>query len=103
MTDLDPITAVELFKAHLTGSAAKEYQQIVYQVSDDLFNKYIEVEFNMRVVRWKAPEKTLSELDADQRSKLSPDQRITAVQLRRWLDKNDKRKTDWTGVLGIRK
>ena len=69
MIDVNPITAVELFEAHLTGSAAKEFQQIVYQVSDDLFDKYIEVEFNMRVVRWKTPEKTLSELDADQRSK----------------------------------
>ena len=99
MIDVDPITAVELFEAHLTGSAAKIFQQIVYQVSDDLFNKYIEVEFNMRVVRWKSPEKTLS---ADQRSKLSPDQRITAVELRRWLDKNDERKLDRTGVLGVR-
>ena len=56
----------------------------------------------MRVVRWKAPEKTLSELDADKCSKLQPDQRIIAVELRRWLDKNDERKTDRTGVLGIR-
>ena len=101
MIDVDPITAVELFEAHLTGSAAKEFQQIVYQVSDDLSNKHIEVEFNMRVVRWNAPEKTLAELDADQRSKLSPDQRITAVELHRWLDKNGERRTDRTGVLGI--
>ena len=30
MIDVDPITAVELFEAYLTGSAAKEFQQIVY-------------------------------------------------------------------------
>ena len=71
-------------------------------MSDDLFNKDVEVEFNMRVIRWNAPEKTLSELGADQRSKLQPDQRIIAVELSRWLDKNDERKTDRTGVLGIR-
>ena len=102
MINVDPITAVRLFVAHLTGSAGKEFQQIVYQVSDDLFNKDIDVEFNMRVVRWNAPENTLAELDADQRSNLPADQRITAVKLRRWLDKNDERKTDRTGVLGIR-
>ena len=102
MIDVDPITAVELFEAHLTGSAAKEFQQIVYQVSEDLFNKHIEVEFNMRICRFKAPEKTNAELDADQRSKLPADQRIKAVELRRWLDKNEQRKTARTGVLGIR-
>ena len=41
MIDVSPITAVELFEAHLTGSAAKEFHQIVYQVSEDLFNKAI--------------------------------------------------------------
>ena len=34
MLDVDPITVVELFEAHLTGSAAKEFQQIVYKVSE---------------------------------------------------------------------
>ena len=29
MIDVDPITGVELFEAHLTGAAAKEFQQIV--------------------------------------------------------------------------
>ena len=37
MLDVDPITGVELFEAHLTGSAAKEFQQIVYKVSDKLY------------------------------------------------------------------
>ena len=52
MIDVNPITAVELFEAHLTGFAAREFQQIVYQVSEDLFNKFIEVEFNMRICRF---------------------------------------------------
>ena len=102
MIDVDPITAVELFEAHLTGSAAKEFQQIVYQVSDDLFDKYIEVEFNMRICRFRQPEKTNAELDDDQRKKLPGDQRVKAVELKRWLDKNETRKTARTGVLGIR-
>ncbi len=82
----------------LTGSAAKEFQQIVYQVLEDLFNKHIEVEFNMRICRFNAPEKTNAKLDVDQRSKLPADQRIKAVELRRWLDKNEQRKTSRTGV-----
>ena len=74
MTDVGPITAVELFEAHLTGSAAREFQQIIYQVSEDLFNKYIEVEFNMRICRFRQPEKTNANLSDDQRSKLPADQ-----------------------------
>ena len=43
MLDVDPITGVELFEAQLTGSAAKEFQQIVYKVSDKLYESYIDV------------------------------------------------------------
>ena len=102
MIDVDPITAVELFEAHLTGSAAKEFQQIVYQVSDDLFEKHIEVVFNMRICRFRQPEKTNAELTDDQRSKLEPEERFKAVELKRWLYKNEQRKTARTAVLGIR-
>ena len=102
MIDVDPITAVELFEAHLTGSAAREFQQIVYQVSEDLYNKYIEVEFNMRICRFDTPEKTNASLSDEQRARLPADQRIKAVELRRWLDKNNKRKAARASVLGIK-
>ena len=44
MIDVDPITAVELFEAHLTGSAAREFQQIAYKVSVRLYELHIDVE-----------------------------------------------------------
>ena len=65
MLNVDPITVVELFKIHLTVSAAKEFQQIIYLVSDSLFEKHIEVEFNMRVCRWNVPEKMNANLIDD--------------------------------------
>ena len=102
MINVDLITVVALFEAHLTGSAAREFQQIVYQVSEDLFNKFIEVEFNMRICRFNTPEKTNASLSDDQRAKLPADERIKAVELKRWLDKIDKRKAARTSVLGIK-
>ena len=52
MIDVDPITGVELFEAHLTGAAAKEFQKIVYKVSEKLYDSYIDVEFNMIICRF---------------------------------------------------
>lgn len=48
-----PAMGVELFEAHLAGSTGKEFQQIVYKVSADLFDRYVEPNVNMRIVWWK--------------------------------------------------
>ena len=56
MIDVDPITGVELFEAHLTGAAAKEFQQIVYKVYEKLYDSYIDVEFNMRICKFTSVE-----------------------------------------------
>ena len=107
MIDVNLITAVEPFEARLTSSAAKELQQIVYQVSDTLFEKKFKEDFNMRICRLNAPKKTNAELDDDQRSKLLPDARIKSVELqRRRLDNYELRKmarTVTTSTAGKRK
>ena len=87
MIDVNPITVVQLFEAHLTVSAVREFQQIVYQVSEDLFNKDIEVEFKMRICRFNQPEKTNASHSDKQRTKLPTDQCIKAVKLKRWHDR----------------
>ena len=102
LIDVDPITAVELFEAHLTGSAAKEFQQIAYKVSDKLYESYIDVEFNMRIASFRAPEKSNAELTQEQRDALPDDQRIKANELAKWLAKNEVRKNARTGMSGFR-
>ena len=103
MIDVDPITGVELFEAHLTGSAAKEFQQIVYTVSDKLYESYIDVEFNMRICSFTSVEKTSADLTQAQRDNLTDaDQRIKGNELNKWLAKNSVRKTVRAGMTGIR-
>ena len=53
MIDVDPITEVDLFEAHLTGSASREFQKILYKVSDFLFDHQIDVDINMWICKFK--------------------------------------------------
>ena len=87
MIDVDPITAVELFEAHLTGSAASEFQQIAYNISDCLFELHIEVDYSIRICRFRKPEKDNTTLDDEQIAKLPTDQGIRARELKKWLKK----------------
>ena len=57
MIDVDPITAVELFEAHLTGSDVREFQQIVYKVSESLFENHIDVDLNMHICKYTQAER----------------------------------------------
>ena len=64
MTDVDAITEVELFEAHLTGSASKEFQQIAYRVTESLFDDQIDLDFNMGLCTF-----TQAELDESKYTK----------------------------------
>ncbi len=46
MIDVNPITAVELFQAHLTGTALTEFEQISFDAAGKLYDNFISVEFN---------------------------------------------------------
>ena len=89
LIDVNPITAMELFEAHLTGSAAKEFQKIAYKVSEKLYESYINVVFNMRICTFQTPEKTNADLTQEQHDKLPDDQRIKGNELDKWLAKNE--------------
>ena len=102
MIDVDPITGVELFEAHLTGAAAKEFQQIVYKVAEKLWEHYIDVEFNMRICKFTSVEKTYAALSQAQRDALPNDQRIKGNKLAKWLARNTLRKNVRGPVAGIR-
>ena len=103
MIDVDPITGVELFEAHLTGAAAKEFQQIVYKVAEKLYESYIDVEFNMRICIFTDVEKTNANLTQVQRDALTDaDQKIKGNELAKWLARNTVRKNVRNSVSGIR-
>ena len=103
MIDVDPITGVELIEAHLTGAAAKEFQQIVHEVADKLFESYIDVEFNMRICSFTSVERTSAELSQAQRDALTDsDQIVKGNELARWLARNTVRKNVRNAVSGIR-
>ena len=103
MIDVDPITGVELFEAHLTGAAAKEFQQIVYKVSEKLYDSYIDVEFNMRICTFTSIERTSADLSQSQRDALADeDQKIKGNELAKWLARNNVRKNVRNKVTGIR-
>ena len=103
MIDVDPITGVELFEAHLTGAAAKEFQQIVYKVTEKLYDSYIDVEFNMRICRFTDVDKTNAELSQEQRDQLTDDdQKIRGNELAKWWARNTVRKNVRGKLSGIR-
>ena len=103
MIDVNPITGVEHFEAHLTGAAAKEFQQIIYKVAEKLYESYIDVDFNMRICSFTSVEKTHAELSQSQRDALpDEDQRIKGNELSKWIARNTVRKNVRNKVTGIR-
>jgi hypothetical protein len=102
MIDVDPITAVELFEAHLTGSAAREFQQIAYKVSDHLFEHHIDVDLNMRICKFKQTERDNAQFTEQQILQLPKELKFKAAELKKWLDKNELRKSARAGMVGVK-
>ena len=102
MIDVDPITAVELFEAHLTGSAAREFQQIAYKVLECLFDHHIDVDLNMRICKFKQPEKDDAMFTEQQILHIPEKQRFKASELKKWIEKNDLRKFTRKGMVGVK-
>ena len=51
MANVDAVSAVELFEAHLTGPATREYAQILYDYAAKLYLD-IDALFNKRFAKW---------------------------------------------------
>ena len=102
MIDVSPLTAVELFQSHLTGTASNEFEQICYDAADNLYDNHIAAEFNKQIDQYNTVDfvnaaKSLSDIN-----KLSdPDQIENAKKIKPWVLKNEKRKTGRSSVAGV--
>jgi hypothetical protein len=56
MADVDAVSAMELFGAHLTGAATREYSQILFDCAEKLYVD-IHASFNERYAKWTITDK----------------------------------------------
>ena len=59
MADVEAVSAVELFGAHLTGAVTREYSQILFDCAEKLFVA-IDASFNERFAKWTIMDKSNS-------------------------------------------
>ena len=102
LIDVSPITAVELFQSHLTGTAAKEFEQICYDAAGDLYENTIQPKFNKMLddhpmVDFVNARKPLAEIN----SLPTTDLREGARALYKWALNNETRKTGRSSVPGV--
>ena len=102
MIDVDPITAVELCESLLTGSSAREFQKIPYKVSESLFEHHIDVDLNMCICKFKQAERENEKYTVQQIIQLPEEQKFKASKLKKWLEKNELRKTARAGIVGVK-
>ena len=90
----DAISAVELFQAHLTGTATKEFEQIAFDVTQELYSKYISLEYNRGLSIYDAEDKINSAMTEEERKTkgLDPTQYIRATETEKWFQRNNERK-----------
>ena len=102
MPDVSPITAVELFQAYLTGTATKEFEQILFDAAGDLYDKYIDVEYNRRITKYSKVDfvnatKSISDID----SLGSADEIKAAKEIKKWQTLNDERVAGRNSISGV--
>ena len=90
MADVDAVSAVELFGAHLTGAATREYSQILFDCAEKLYVD-MDAAFNERYAKWTIADKANSMLKGDAYDALSASEQTRAVATARWSAKNDAR------------
>ena len=101
LIDVDPISAVELFQAHLTGIALKEFQEITFQSSWKLYNSYISVNHNERIAQWGEAERTNSAKIASEFSQLSDLEQVRALETKKWIQQQNARKAARQNAVGV--
>lgn len=102
MIDVSPITAVELFQSHLTGTASKEFEQICYDAAGDLYDNHIAPEFNKRIENFGTVDFVNAAKSMAEINKLSyPEQIENAKKIKPWVLKNEARKSGRSSVAGV--
>ena len=102
LIDVSLITAMELFQSHLTGTAAKEFEQICYDEAGDLYDYHIAPEFNKMLddhpmVDFVNTGKTLPQINVLPTTDLQEGARAVHP----WVRKNEERKTGRSSVPGV--
>ena len=102
MIDVNPVTAVELFMAHLSGTATTEFEQILFDAAGELYDKYIDPEYNRLIRKYKDVDfinarKSL----ADIRAMSDPDAVKAALEIIPWVQRNKRRKEGRQSLHGI--
>lgn len=102
MPDVSPLTAVELFQAYLTGTATKEFEQILFDSAGELYDKYIDVEYNRRISKYSKVDfinaaKSIADIDA-----LGDAELVRAAKdIKPWQEINDLRVAGRKNIPGI--
>ena len=102
MIEFDPITEVELFKSHLTGYSAREYQKIAYKVSEKLYDHQIDVDHNTRICKFRQTEKDYEKFTKQHILQIPHECKFKAYELKKWLNINKCCKTARYGVVGVK-
>jgi len=94
MVDVDAISAVELFQAHLTGTAPKEFKQIAFNVAQELYSKHIISEYNKGLSIYDAEDKINPALTEEERKTKGqdPGQYLRATETEKWFQCNNEQK-----------
>jgi len=90
MTDVDGISTVELFQAHLTGIACREFENICYDAAQSLWT-IIDASHNSRISTWGSKEETNSKLTDAQKAALPRQDMVRAKELNQWFKRNQER------------
>lgn len=90
MADVDAVSAVELFGAHLTGAATREFAQILFDCAAKLYVD-IEASFNERYAKWTITDKANSILRGAAFDALNAEETTRAEAIKKWSAKNDAR------------
>lgn len=102
MIDVDPITAVELFMAHLTGTASSEYEQILYEAAGELYDKYISVDFNRRLTKFGTVDFVNAQKPLDEINAITEEsEKLAALEIKAWVSRNERRVEGRKNIRGV--
>ena len=102
MLDVSPLTAVELFQSHLTGTPSKEFKQVCYDAAGDLYDNHIVPDFNKWLSKYDTVDFANAQKSSDGINKLSDESlQENAKAIRPWVLKNEAHKSGRSSVTGI--
>ena len=91
MANVDAVSAVELFGAHLTGAATCEFAQILFDWCAAKLYVDIDASFNERYAKWTITDKANSILRGSAFDALNAEETTRAEAIKKWSAKNGAR------------